>query len=53
MKDAVDIKPQSTDQSDMFWPGDADPDQITDDELKAFIRDRATTVFHPVSFQYP
>ena len=67
MKDVVDIKSHSTDQNDLFWPGDADPDQvrasfsgrsstvtisvfqITDDELKAFIRDHGLTIFHPVS----
>lgn len=49
MKDVVDVKSHSTDQSDLFWPGDADPDQITDDELKAFIRDHALPIFHPTS----
>ncbi|KAI0256392.1 GMC oxidoreductase [Lactifluus subvellereus] len=49
MKTIVDVKPHSTDQKDLFWPGDADPDQITDDELKAFIRDHGLTIFHPTS----
>ncbi|KAI0268887.1 GMC oxidoreductase [Gloeopeniophorella convolvens] len=49
MKGVLDLKPHSTDQSDLFWPGDADPDQITDDELRAYIRDHALPIFHPTS----
>ncbi|KAI0295836.1 GMC oxidoreductase [Multifurca ochricompacta] len=29
MKNVLDVKPHSTNQSDMFWPGDADPDQTS------------------------
>jgi len=34
---------------DVFWPGDADPEKITDDELRAWIRQHAGPIFHPVS----
>ncbi|KAI0257953.1 GMC oxidoreductase-domain-containing protein, partial [Gloeopeniophorella convolvens] len=47
MKGVLDLKPHSTDQGDLFWPGDADPDQITDDELRTYINDHALPIFHP------
>ncbi|PIL25989.1 hypothetical protein GSI_11743 [Ganoderma sinense ZZ0214-1] len=34
---------------DHFWPGDADPDKVTDDQLKTFIRDSGASAFHPTS----
>ncbi|KAF7791371.1 hypothetical protein EIP86_002385 [Pleurotus ostreatoroseus] len=43
----LDLKPHSTDTNDFFWPGDADPDKITDDEIKSFIRKNALPDFHP------
>jgi choline dehydrogenase len=45
----LELKPHSTDKEDVFWPGDADPDVITDDEIEAFIRRNAETNYHPVS----
>ncbi|KAH9920281.1 GMC oxidoreductase [Fomitopsis serialis] len=38
-----------TDQEDTFWPGHADPDKVTDDELKAWIRRSAEPTYHAVS----
>ncbi|PIL34304.1 hypothetical protein GSI_03079 [Ganoderma sinense ZZ0214-1] len=32
---------------DLFWPGDADPDAISDDELKRIARMRAMSCLHP------
>ncbi|OCH93152.1 GMC oxidoreductase [Obba rivulosa] len=37
------------DGEDVFWPGSADPDAVTDEQLKAWIRKKAGPVFHPVS----
>ncbi|KZT01774.1 GMC oxidoreductase [Laetiporus sulphureus 93-53] len=45
----LDLKAHSTDKDDIFWPGDADPDKITDEELKEWIRGNASPFFHPVS----
>ena len=45
----LELKPHSTNKEDVFWPGDADPDVITDDEIEAFIRRNAETNYHPVS----
>ncbi|KAI0045893.1 GMC oxidoreductase [Auriscalpium vulgare] len=49
MKGILDLKPHATDQSNIFWPGDADPDQITDDEIKSYIRNNSLPIFHPTS----
>ncbi|KAF8526922.1 GMC oxidoreductase [Hysterangium stoloniferum] len=48
LADKLDLKPHSTDKQDVFWPGDADPDVITDSEIAAFIRRNAETNYHPV-----
>jgi len=45
----LELKPHSTDKEDVFWPGDADPDIITDTEIEGFIRRNAETNYHPVS----
>ena len=45
----LELKPHSTDKKNVFWPGDADPDIITDSEIEGFIRDHAETNYHPVS----
>ncbi|KZT01772.1 GMC oxidoreductase [Laetiporus sulphureus 93-53] len=45
----LDLKAHSTDKDDIFWPGDADPDKITDEELKEWISGNASPFFHPVS----
>ncbi|KAI8990417.1 GMC oxidoreductase [Trametes punicea] len=39
----------STIKGDMFWPGDVDPEKITDDEIKEFIRDHGQSSWHPTS----
>ena len=36
-----------------FWPGDADPDRISDDEIRRFVRERAQSSWHPVSGPLP
>ena len=35
-------------EGDFFWPGDADPDAVTDDDLKAFLKENCETIYHPV-----
>ena len=45
----LELKQHSTDKEDVFWPGDADPDVITDAEIKEFIRRNVETTYHPVS----
>lgn len=45
----LELKPHSTDKKDVFWPGDADPDMITDGEIEDHIRRNAETNYHPVS----
>ncbi|EMD36325.1 hypothetical protein CERSUDRAFT_84404 [Gelatoporia subvermispora B] len=34
---------------DVFWPGNTDPDEVSDEALQAWIRKHACPVFHPVS----
>ncbi|GBE80631.1 Pyranose dehydrogenase 1 [Sparassis crispa] len=46
---ALDLRPESQDKSSFFWPGDADPEKVTDDELKEWIRRNSSPSFHPVS----
>jgi choline dehydrogenase len=47
--DQLKLKPHSIDKEDVFWPGDADPDVISDAEIEAFICRNAETNYHPVS----
>ncbi|KAJ8482011.1 hypothetical protein ONZ51_g5631 [Trametes cubensis] len=48
LSDVLDLRPSTT-KGDMFWPGDADPDKITDEEVRAFIRDYGQSAWHPTS----
>jgi len=34
---------------DPYWPSDVDPDKVTDDDLKTWIRKYAQTAWHPTS----
>ncbi|KAI1788596.1 GMC oxidoreductase [Ganoderma leucocontextum] len=34
---------------DIFWPGDADPNTVSDDELKRILRMRSISCLHPTS----
>ena len=49
--DQLDLRPRSGPDGpdDIFWPGDADPDTISDDELKRIARIRSISCLHPVS----
>ncbi|KDQ57648.1 aryl-alcohol oxidase [Jaapia argillacea MUCL 33604] len=42
----LELKPDSEDTTDLFWPGDADPDRITDGELEDWIRINMETTNH-------
>ncbi|KAI0670235.1 GMC oxidoreductase [Trametes maxima] len=48
LSDVLDLR-SSTPKEDLFWPGDADPDEITDDEIKEFIRNSGQSALHPTS----
>ena len=45
----LELRPHSINKEDVFWPGDADPDIITDTEIEGFIRRNGETNYHPVS----
>ncbi|KAM5540035.1 hypothetical protein V8D89_006175 [Ganoderma adspersum] len=49
--DHLDLRPRSGPDGpdDIFWPGDADPDTISDDELKRIARIRSISCLHPTS----
>ncbi|KAJ7076687.1 GMC oxidoreductase [Mycena belliarum] len=46
---AMDLPKDSQDSSTFFWPGDANPDTVTDEELTAWIKRNGQTAWHPVS----
>ncbi|KAJ3538326.1 hypothetical protein NM688_g6537 [Phlebia brevispora] len=48
LKSMLDLK-DGADPNSFFWPGAADPDKISDAELKAWIRKHAVPPFHPIS----
>ncbi|KAJ8482012.1 hypothetical protein ONZ51_g5638 [Trametes cubensis] len=48
LSDVLDLRPSTT-KGDMFWPGDADPDKITDEEVREFVRDYGQSTWHPTS----
>lgn len=49
MKGIFDLDEREEDTTSGFWPGDADPDMITDEEIKMFVRRNCAAAFHPVS----
>ncbi|KAI0369253.1 GMC oxidoreductase [Pilatotrama ljubarskyi] len=48
LSDVLDLRP-STDKDSIFWPGDADPEKITDDEIIDFIKKAGQSALHPTS----
>lgn len=42
-------KEHSKDYDDFYWPGDADPDQITEEELREYVKAHSLPIFHPTS----
>ncbi|KAJ7446109.1 GMC oxidoreductase [Mycena latifolia] len=46
---ALDLPEDSKDQATFFWPGDANPDMVSDEELAAWIRRNGQTAWHPTS----
>ncbi|EIM79461.1 GMC oxidoreductase [Stereum hirsutum FP-91666 SS1] len=49
MKGIFDLDEREEDTTSGFWPGDADPDMITDEEIKMFVRRNCAAAFHPTS----
>ncbi|KAF8258550.1 GMC oxidoreductase [Lactarius quietus] len=49
VKGALQPKADSADKKDFFYMGDADPDRITDEEIKEYIRSHCSAAFHPTS----
>ncbi|TBU42159.1 GMC oxidoreductase [Dichomitus squalens] len=45
----LDLKPSNIDPSSPWWPGVADPNRITDREIKEMLRRTAVPAWHPVS----
>ncbi|PIL26390.1 hypothetical protein GSI_12147 [Ganoderma sinense ZZ0214-1] len=45
----VDLKPRGINTSSPWWPGVADPNKITDHEIKDMLRRTAQPAWHPVS----
>ncbi|KAL1937412.1 hypothetical protein VTO73DRAFT_13748 [Trametes versicolor] len=48
LSDVLDLRSTTTKDS-LFWPGDADPDKITDEEIKEFIKNSGQSALHPTS----
>ncbi|KAI0354311.1 GMC oxidoreductase [Trametes cingulata] len=48
LSEVLDLHP-SSDKESIFWPGDADPEKLTDDEIKEFIKKAGQSALHPVS----
>ncbi|KAJ7619827.1 GMC oxidoreductase [Mycena polygramma] len=46
---ALDLVADSNDQSTFFWPGDANPDTVSDEDLTAWIKRNGQAAWHPTS----
>ncbi|TBU46490.1 GMC oxidoreductase [Dichomitus squalens] len=51
LSSALDLLSLSTapQDPDFYWPGDADPDKVSDEELEAWVKTHATSALHPTS----
>ncbi|TBU31303.1 GMC oxidoreductase [Dichomitus squalens] len=47
LSDALDLRTLSAPGDPLFWPGDADPEKIMDEEIKAVIRRYGQSAWHP------
>ncbi|OBZ71183.1 L-sorbose 1-dehydrogenase [Grifola frondosa] len=45
----LDVKNSAEPTGDFFWPGDADPDTVSDDNLIAWMRQHGQSAWHPTS----
>ncbi|KAJ6617203.1 GMC oxidoreductase [Mycena sp. CBHHK59/15] len=45
----LDLPEDSKDQTTFFWPGDANPDTVSDDDLTSWIKRNGQTAWHPTS----
>ncbi|KAF8123816.1 GMC oxidoreductase [Mycena galopus ATCC 62051] len=46
---SLELPEDSKDETTYFWPGDADPDTLTDQQITAWIRRNGQTAWHPTS----
>jgi choline dehydrogenase len=44
----LDLPEHTDDKSNLWWPGDASPDRIKDEEVEDWIRGHAETLYHPI-----
>ncbi|KAN0142076.1 GMC oxidoreductase [Lactarius tabidus] len=49
VKGILEPKANSADKNDFFYMSDADPDRITDEEIKEYIHSHCSGAFHPTS----
>ena len=51
LSDSLDLRTLSAPppNPDFYWPGDADPDALSDEDIVKFIRKNAQSPWHPVS----
>ncbi|KAH7911487.1 GMC oxidoreductase [Hygrophoropsis aurantiaca] len=46
LKTMLNLKDNSEDMDGQYWPGDADPDKVLDEDLEKWVRNNADTVNH-------
>ncbi|KAF8837461.1 alcohol oxidase [Paxillus ammoniavirescens] len=46
LKPMLDLEPDSDDTKDTYWPGDADPETISNTDLEEWIRNNCATINH-------
>ncbi|TFK35709.1 GMC oxidoreductase [Crucibulum laeve] len=44
----LELHPEAN-KNPIFWPGSADPDEVTDEQLKEWIRENSSPAWHPTS----
>ncbi|KAE9398602.1 GMC oxidoreductase [Gymnopus androsaceus JB14] len=49
LADILELPKDSADQSTFFWPGDANPETVSDEDLTAWIKRNGQTAWHPTS----
>jgi len=42
------LKKDMEESKDIYFPGDADPDNVSDDALRRYIQDTSETLYHPM-----
>ncbi|KAH9929526.1 GMC oxidoreductase [Epithele typhae] len=49
LSELADLRNSEESVDDFFWPGDANPDKFSDDDMRDFIRKHGRTAWHPTS----